>query len=97
MNCAIEYAQRMNSQDKRIISYIRLMQGEYGDDLLQNISDIDAFCATDGKIIPITWEKQTDKQATKYYTADGQQLKMNPGKTWITIFKDTEKSGIIVE
>lgn len=57
----------------------------------------EGFYATDGKIIPITWEKQTDKQATKYYTTDGQQLKMNPGKTWITIFKDTEKSGIIVE
>lgn len=45
MNSAIEYAHRLNSQDKRIISYIRLMQGEYGDDLLQNISEIDAFWA----------------------------------------------------
>lgn len=57
----------------------------------------DGFYASDGKMIPITWEKQTDKQATKYYTMDGQQLQMNPGKTWITIFKDTQKDGIIVE
>ncbi len=57
----------------------------------------DGFYATDGKMIPITWEKQSDKGVTKYYTADGEQLKMNPGKTWITIFKDTEKSGIIAE
>lgn len=57
----------------------------------------EGFYATDGKIIPITWEKQTDKTTTKYYTLDGQQLQMNPGKTWITIFKDTDKDGIIVE
>lgn len=57
----------------------------------------EGFYATDGKIIPITWEKQTDKTVTKYYTLDGEQLQMNPGKTWITIFKDTNKDGIIVE
>lgn len=57
----------------------------------------EGFYATDGKMIPITWEKQTEKSVTKYYTADGQQLKLNPGKTWITIFKDTDKGGIIAE
>ncbi len=57
----------------------------------------EGFYATDGKIIPITWEKQTDKGVTKYYTADGSQLKMNPGKTWITIFKDTDKGGVTFE
>ncbi len=57
----------------------------------------EGYYATDGKIIPITWEKQTDSSVTKYYTEDGEQLVMNPGKTWITIFKDTDKDGIIVE
>ncbi len=45
MNCAIEYVQRINNLDKKIISYIRLVQGEYGDDLLQSISDADVFWA----------------------------------------------------
>jgi len=45
MNFAIEFAQRINNFDKKIISYIRLMQDEYGDDLLKNISDTDVFWA----------------------------------------------------
>ncbi len=45
MNCAIEYVQKINNLDKKIISYIRLMQGEYGDDLLQSISAVDVFWA----------------------------------------------------
>ena len=50
--------------------------------------------ATDGKIMNITWKKEADNGVTKYYTADGSQLKMNPGKTFITIFKDSNKEGI---
>ncbi len=57
----------------------------------------EGFYASNGKIIPITWKKETDRGITQYFTADGEQLKMNPGKTFITIFKDTQKSDIIVE
>lgn len=39
MNHELEYSQKINEQDKRIISYIRLMNGEYGDNLLQTIQD----------------------------------------------------------
>lgn len=52
--------------------------------------------ATDGKIMNITWKKDADSGVTKYYKADGSQLKMNPGKTFITIFKDSNKQGIRV-
>lgn len=41
---------------------------------------------TDGKAIDITWEKKdyyTDH--TRYYTSDGQELKLNPGKSYIAV------------
>ena len=81
----------------------------------------DGFYASNGKIIPIKWEKKGKKKfidysitdgllddtkrkgkssdygVTVFTTADGQELKLNPGKTWVTVFPDDEKKGIIVE
>lgn len=55
----------------------------------------DGLYATDGKIIPITWKNENG--VVRYYTADGEQLKLNPGKTWITMFPDSQKDDIIIE
>ena len=58
----------------------------------------DGFYATNGKIIPITWKKGDDpKDVTQYYTADGKELLINPGKTWITYMQDDNKAGLKVE
>lgn len=54
----------------------------------------DGFYVTEGKRIPITWEKNSKSDFTNYYTADGNALKVNPGKTWITIFPDNNKKGV---
>lgn len=50
--------------------------------------------ATNGKIIPITWKKQSENSQTKFYTEDGNELQLNPGKTWITIFESENEAGI---
>ncbi|MBP3233314.1 MAG: DUF3048 domain-containing protein [Eubacterium sp.] len=34
---------------------------------------------------------------TEFTTADGQPLKLNPGKTWVTVFPDDNTKGIVVE
>ncbi len=39
----------------------------------------------------------TDYGVTTFYTEDGEKLKMNPGKTWVTLFQDDNKDGIIIE
>ena len=39
----------------------------------------------------------SDYGVTTYYTMDGERLKMNPGKTWITLLQDNNKDGVIVE
>ena len=41
---------------------------------------------TNGKARVITWEKIDYKTPTKWYDEKGNELKINPGKTWICIF-----------
>ncbi len=53
------------------------------------------YYISDGKSIPITWKRDGDTSPTRYYTADGKQLKMNPGKTWVTVFRADNTKGII--
>ena len=38
---------------------------------------------TDGQVIPITWYKNAETAITKYYDYTGQEIKLNPGKTYI--------------
>ena len=67
-------------------------------DGLQNI-DWDktgtGYYITDGEYEAISWRK--DNGVVKYYTADGKQLKMNPGKTFVTVFDETKQDKIIFE
>ena len=67
-------------------------------DGLQNI-DWDktgtGYYITDGEYEAISWRK--DNGVVKYYTADGKQLKMNPGKTFVTVFGETKQDKIIFE
>ena len=43
---------------------------------------------TNGKAIPVTWEKTADYEPTKYYDASGNEIELNTGKTMICIVKD---------
>ena len=39
----------------------------------------------DGKVVPIRWKKNDLRDKTKFYFADGQELKISPGKVWIEV------------
>lgn len=43
---------------------------------------------TNGKSIDITWSKESEKTATVFYSGD-EELKLNPGNTWIQIINRT--------
>ncbi len=43
---------------------------------------------TQGKVIPIRWEKTTDRGATKYYDLDGNEIELNTGKTYIAVSQE---------
>ena len=53
----------------------------------------DGFFCTGGKVIPVTWKKK--KSTTKWYTSDGSEIKLNPGKTWISVYGS--KDGVTFE
>lgn len=53
------------------------------------------YYITDGEYVPITW--RVDNNMVKYFAADGSLLKMNPGKTFITVFDETKPDQIIFE
>ena len=43
------------------------------------------YYPTGGMVIPVTWVKTTFEGATKFYTLDGAELVVNPGKTYIAL------------
>lgn len=47
-----------------------------------------------GKYIPIKWSKPTEDSPTTYYTVDGEELTVNRGKTFISIFPTSEAENI---
>lgn len=57
----------------------------------------DGLYASDGVIIPITWKKSSSGSQTKYYTEDGNELILNPGKTWVTVFEEDEAENVTWE
>ena len=65
----------------------------------EGLQDIDwtgsgeGFYCTGGRSIPVTWKYEN--YFTRWYTANGQELKMNPGKTWIAVFRDSDKEKIV--
>ena len=64
---------------------------------LTQVGEGDGYYCTNGKSIPIKWKKSSDKSTTEYFTEDGEILKLNPGKTWISIIGNGENAGVSFE
>lgn len=48
---------------------------------------------TDGTIADITWKKDSDAGITHYYYADGSEITLNPGRTWVELCENSGESG----
>lgn len=46
------------------------------------------YYVTQGKAIPVRWEKTSDYGATRYYDMDGNEIVLNTGKTYIAIIQE---------
>ncbi len=57
----------------------------------------DGYYISQGKHIPITWEKISHYDPTVYYTLEGQVLEMAAGKTWISVFPTYRVDQLIIE
>lgn len=64
---------------------------------LTQVGEGNGYYCTNGKSIPITWKKSSKNSITKYYTEDGEELLLNPGKTWISIIGNGDNAGVSFE
>lgn len=52
------------------------------------------YFITNGKMLPVTWSKESVTSPTKYYYEDGSEIILNQGKTWICIIQDTAEDEV---
>ena len=55
------------------------------------------YYLTGGEAIPITWLKESETAITKYYDANGDEIQINSGKTYIGLIPSDYWSGITIE
>lgn len=54
------------------------------------------YYITNGKKSDITWKKNESTKKMRYYDAQGNELTMNPGKTYIAIFPDNRTEDVVL-
>ena len=57
----------------------------------------DGWYITEGKAIPITWSKEDEVTATRYYDKNGDEIQLNTGKTYIALIPDDKWSGLVMK
>lgn len=56
-----------------------------------------AILFTNGTYQYATWSKDSNYGVTRYYDASGNELKINQGKTWISIVQDTRNGDTLIQ
>lgn len=51
---------------------------------------------TEGESIPITWKKQSENARMRFYT-ENNELKLNPGNTWIQVVNNMDNVSVIAK
>ncbi len=55
------------------------------------------FYITNNTVQPVTWKKDEGKRFMRYYSEDGEELIINPGKTYIAVFPINREKHIAIE
>ena len=55
------------------------------------------YYITNGKAIEITWTKVNPTDTTRYYDLDGNEIKINTGKTYVGIVPDEDWDNLVIE
>jgi len=82
-----------------IIQFVRqwdIDRNDYQTMDLENASGF-GYYISNGKKIDITWKKKEASKWMRYYDASGEELTINPGKTYIAIFPDNRIKDVIIE
>lgn len=66
----------------------------YGRYSVKFVGKGEGYYITNGKAIAVTWEKSDRRAKTIYKDSDGNEISLNPGKTWIQVIKLSTKMKI---
>ena len=55
------------------------------------------YYVTNGKAIPVTWIKPSATEPTRYYDADGNEITINTGKTYVALVPDDNWDELVIE
>lgn len=55
------------------------------------------YYITNGSIQEITWKKDESRRFMRYYAEDGEELTINPGKTYIAVFPNNRTEYVVAE
>lgn len=55
------------------------------------------YYITGGKAIPVTWSKAGDMDPTRFYDKDGNEIKLNTGKTYVGLVSTTRWSELVLK
>lgn len=61
----------------------------------ENVNKCQVF--TNGKMVEGTWSRTEIYQPTKYYDADGNEIVVNPGKTWVCVIWNDYANDVVIE
>lgn len=57
----------------------------------------EGYYITNGSKVPITWKKNESTGFMRYYDANGNELTINPGKTYIAVFPNSRTEKVVFE
>ena len=60
-------------------------------------SDREGLYITNGKAEKVTWTKLSDIDPTRYYDSDGNEIKINVGKTYIAYIPSDEWDNVVTQ
>ena len=71
-----------------------MIDSRYGYLDVDTMSGGAGYYITNGKAVPVTWEKESESAPTRYYREDGTEITLNQGKTWVCVVQDTYQDKI---
>lgn len=70
---------------------------EHGYMIFDCISKGEGYYITNGKAIEVTWEKKSMTSPTRYYDADGNEITINTGKTYVALVPADDWADLVIE
>jgi hypothetical protein len=64
---------------------------------IKTVGQGDALVVQDGRIILGRWEKDERTSRLRFYNAEGEEIAMNAGKTWIEVVSSLDRAETVNE